>query len=82
MPVQGEEHHHGTQISGSITSGFALLSDNRVAAWGETFLKNIGTTSTPGYVTPVDPSPKLRASQHNKYGFHGLTSSPASRPSR
>ncbi|SDO42909.1 Alpha-tubulin suppressor [Microbacterium sp. ru370.1] len=72
VPVQVKNITTATQISGSITSGFALLADNRVAAWGETFLKNIGTTSTAGYVTPVRPVTKLRASQHNKFGFHGL----------
>jgi len=72
VPVQVKNITTATQISGSITSGFALLADNRVAAWGETFLKGIGTTSIPGYLTPVRPVTKLRASQHNKYGFHGL----------
>lgn len=71
-PVQVLNISTATQITGSITSGFALLSDNRVAAWGETFLNGIGTTSTPGYVTPARPVAKIRASQHNKYGFHGL----------
>lgn len=71
-PVQVLNITTATQITGSITSGFALLSDNRVAAWGETFLNDIGTTSTPAYVTPARPVAKVRASQHNKFGFHGL----------
>ena len=58
--------------AGSIASAFALLDDGRVAAWGQTFLTGIGTTSTPGFVTPSRPVTKIRASQHNVNGFHGL----------
>lgn len=71
-PVQVQNISTATQITGSITSAFALLTDNRVAAWGETYLKDIGTTATPGYVAPSRPVAKVCASQHNKYGFHGL----------
>ncbi len=34
MPVQVKNITTATQISGSITSGFALLSDNRVCGVG------------------------------------------------
>lgn len=71
-PVQVKDITTATQISGSNVSAFALLSDNRVAAWGETYLKDIGTTSTPGYISPTRPVAKIRTTQHNKFGFHGL----------
>lgn len=71
-PVQVSGLTGVTQVEGSITSAFALLSDGRIAAWGQTFLDGIGTTSTPGFVTPSRPVEHVHASQHNGNGFHGL----------
>lgn len=71
-PVQVKNLTGVKEIAGSIASAFALLDDGRVAAWGQTFLTGIGTTSTPGFVTPSRPVTKIRASQHNVNGFHGL----------